>query len=190
MVQVVTATMVVCGEPSCAEWEVQALSGLQFPSHQNHVAQIWVSIAPLLAVDLPTRLSAVDGADTSDATARRLQAGQQLLQGVRRPSTTSTTATQPHLQHNHNCNTITTATQPQLQHNHNNRCCGLLACCSVTTHNHDLCDCVMQLPSAAFPGLLLCDNASLCVCAVQLPSAAIAGLLGCAKLPLCVCMHV
>ena len=83
--QVVTATMVVCGEPSCAEWEVQALSGLQFPSHQNHVAQIWVSIAPLLAVDLPTRLSAVDGADTSDATARRLEAGQQLLQGVRRP---------------------------------------------------------------------------------------------------------
>lgn len=83
--QVVTATMVVCGEPSCAEWQVQALAGLQFPSHQNHVAQIWVSIAPLLAVDLTTRLAAVNGTDTSDATAARLQAGQQLLQGVRLP---------------------------------------------------------------------------------------------------------
>ena len=76
--------MVVCGEPSCAEWQAQALAGLQFPSHQNHVAQIWVSIAPLLAVDLGTRLAAVDGTDTSDETAARLQAGQQLLQGVRR----------------------------------------------------------------------------------------------------------
>eukprot|EP00892_Ulva_mutabilis_P009077 jgi/Ulvmu1/6541/UM003_0175.1 len=80
--QVVTATMVVCGEPSCAEWQAQALAGLQFPSHQNHVAQIWVSIAPLLATDLGARLGAVDGADTSNETAARLQAGQQLLQGM------------------------------------------------------------------------------------------------------------
>jgi hypothetical protein len=75
--------MVILNEPSCSEWRSQALAGLKFPEHQNHVAQIWVALAPLLSPDLAEKLMGIDGADTSSDMAERLKAGHLLLEGVR-----------------------------------------------------------------------------------------------------------
>jgi hypothetical protein len=81
--QVITALMVILDEPSCTEWRRQALAGLKFPDHQNHVAQIWVALAPLLSPDLADKLLGLNGADTSPGMAERLKAGKLLMQGVR-----------------------------------------------------------------------------------------------------------
>ena len=48
--------MVICDQPACSEWRQQALTGLRFPDNANHVAQIWVALAPLLAPDLGAQL--------------------------------------------------------------------------------------------------------------------------------------
>lgn len=77
--------MVICNEPSCKEWRVQALSGLKFPDNQNHVAQIWVSLAPLLQPDLAVKLAELDGSDLSTDMSERLRAGKHLLHGVCSP---------------------------------------------------------------------------------------------------------
>jgi hypothetical protein len=81
--QVITALMVICNEPLCVEWRHQALQGLQFPDHPNHVAQIWVALTPLLAPSLTERLTAVDGVDLSVDMADRLKAAKQIIAGVR-----------------------------------------------------------------------------------------------------------
>lgn len=81
--QVITSLMVISNEPSCLEWRHQALAGLKFPDHANHVAQIWVSLAPLLQPDLPAKLADLDGTDVSPDMEERLKAGKHLLKGVR-----------------------------------------------------------------------------------------------------------
>jgi hypothetical protein len=83
LLQVITALMVVCNEPSCAPWRAQALSGLKFPDAANHVAQIWVALAPLLQPDIGARLRDVNGADTGADMSARLRAAALLLEGVR-----------------------------------------------------------------------------------------------------------
>jgi hypothetical protein len=77
--------MVICNEPSCKEWRAQALSGLKFPDNKNHVAQIWVSLAPLLQPDLAVTLAELDGTDVSADMSERLRAGKHLLEGVCTP---------------------------------------------------------------------------------------------------------
>jgi hypothetical protein len=75
--------MVICNEPTCLEWREQALQGLRFPDHQNHVAQVWVSLSPLLQPNLADKISEVDGSDLSLDMLERIQAGKQLMMGVR-----------------------------------------------------------------------------------------------------------
>lgn len=82
-VQVITALMVICNEPLCVEWRHQALQGLQFPDHPNHVAQIWVALTPLLSPYLTDRLVAVDGTDLSPDMSDRLKAAKQIMAAVR-----------------------------------------------------------------------------------------------------------
>ena len=82
MLQVITALMVIYNEPLCVEWRHQALQGLQFPDHPNHVAQIWVALTPLLQPNLSETLAGVDGTDLSQDMHDRLKAAQQIMQGV------------------------------------------------------------------------------------------------------------
>lgn len=80
--QVITALMVICNEPLCVEWRHQALQGLQFPDHPNHVAQIWVALTPLLQPNLSEQLAGVNGTELSQDMQDRLKAAQQIMQGV------------------------------------------------------------------------------------------------------------
>ncbi|NJR41563.1 MAG: hypothetical protein HC767_01755 [Akkermansiaceae bacterium] len=79
----ITALMVICNEPLCVEWRHQALQGLQFPDHPNHVAQIWVALTPLLQPNLSEQLTGIDGTDLGQDMQDRLKAAQQIMQGVR-----------------------------------------------------------------------------------------------------------
>jgi hypothetical protein len=82
-VQVITALLVICNEPMCIDWRHQALQGLQFPDHPNHVAQIWVALTPLLQPNLSEQLAGVDATDLSDDMSDRLKASNVIMQGVR-----------------------------------------------------------------------------------------------------------
>lgn len=81
--QVITSLMVIINEPSCQQWRTQALNGLKFPDHQNHIAQIWMSLAPLLQPSLSEVLQKLDGAEVGPDIEARLKAGRILMEGVR-----------------------------------------------------------------------------------------------------------
>ena len=80
--QVITALMVLINEPSCLEWRAQALDGLTFPDHNNHIAQIWVSMTPLLQPNLLDKLKEFKSTEMSQEMDDRIKACQLLLEGV------------------------------------------------------------------------------------------------------------
>jgi hypothetical protein len=83
-VQVDTGLMIICDEPSGAEWKTLALSRLTHPDHQNHIMQIWTPLSSLLTPHLADKLADIDGTNQSDDMQERLKAELHIMQGVRR----------------------------------------------------------------------------------------------------------